>query len=485
MRNAECGMRNAECGMRNAECTYSFEGVGVNGMQVRSAKSNSIVAGAMKTIKLLCSIIIVIVLSTGVSVGQTMNVTEIILPNGLKVLLKEEHKSPVVTFQIWYRVGSRNERLGRTGLSHLLEHMMFKGTKKHGPKQFSQIVQRNGGNDNAFTSRDYTAYYENFAADRINIALELESDRMKNLLIDPKEFLSEREVVKEERRMRYENDPVRTMDEQMMTAAFTAHPYQWPVIGWMADIDSFTREDLVNHYRRYYTPNNAIIVVVGDFETKAMLAQIRKYFGAIPKGQPIPVVGAVEPKQRGERRIFVKKEAELPAVYAGYKTPTLKHADSYALDVLQGILASGKSSRLYRSLVYEQQIALYAGGDYDNVSIDPNLFTVYAGVMPGRTTEEVEKALYAELEKLKTTPVSDEELQKTKNQVESSFIMNQDSIFSQAMLLGQFESVADWKLLETYVNKVRAVTKEDVMRVAREYFTEDNRTVGILVPVKK
>jgi zinc protease len=417
--------------------------------------------------------------------GQPMNVTEKVLPNGLKVLLKEEHKAPVVTFQVWYKVGSRNEYLGKTGLSHMLEHMMFKGTKKYGPKTFSQMVQRNGGNDNAFTSHDYTAYFENFASDRLAISLDLESDRMQNLLLDPKEFLSERDVVKEERRMRTEDDPVNAMVEQMMSVAFSAHPYQWPVIGWMADINSFTRDDLVKHYRMYYAPNNATIVVVGDFDTKKLLAQIEQSFGRIPAGPEVPKVAAVEPKHAGERRVIVKRKAELPAVFAGYSVPTVKDRDSFALEVLQNILSSGKSSRLYKSLVYDKQIALYAGGDYDNVSADPNLFYVYAGVMPGKTTDEVEQSLSVEIDRFKNEPVSDDELQKAKNQVQASFIMSQDSIFYQAMLLGQFESVASWRLLESYVDNIRAVSKEDVMRVAKEYFSDDNRTVGILVPVKE
>lgn len=438
----------------------------------------------MRYFKLVLFNIMFIVLTAGSSFGQDLKVTEKVLPNGLKVLLKEEHKAPVVTFQVWYKVGSRNEKLGTTGVSHLLEHMMFKGTKKYGPKTFSQTVMRNGGNDNAFTSRDYTAYFETFAADRIGISLELESDRMRNLLLDEKEFLSEREVVKEERRMRTEDDPTSTMVEAMMATAYLAHPYQWPVIGWMSDLDNMTRNDLYNHYRTYYAPNNATIVVVGDFDTKVLLPRIEKHFGKIPRGPAVPKVGAVEPKQHGERRVTVKKDAELPAVFAGYHTPDIEHSDSYALEVLQGVLASGKSSQLYVSLVYEQQIALYAGGDYDNIANDPDMFYVYAGVMPGKTTDEVEKALYAEIEKLKTTPVKDEEIQKAKNQIESQFIMGQDSIFYQAMLLGQLETVASWKLLEKYVDNIRAVTKEDVMRVAKEYFTEDNRTVGILIPIK-
>jgi len=439
----------------------------------------------MSLIRILFIVALIVTASATNSIPQDLKVSETILPNGLKVLLKEEHKSPVVTFQIWYRVGARNERLGKTGLSHVLEHMMFKGSKKYGPKQFSQVVQRNGGNDNAFTSKDYTAYFENFAADRLEIAMDLESDRMQNLLLDPKDFLSERDVVKEERRMRYEDDPTNTMVEQMMATAFAAHPYQWPVIGWMADIGNLTRDDLYQHYRTYYAPNNATIVVVGDIDQKKVLTLVQKYFGNIPRGPEVPKVGAAEPKQLGEKRIVVKQEAELPAIYAGYKVPTIKHPDAYALNVLQGILASGKSSRLYKSLVYEKQIALYAGGDYEDVSADPHLFYVYAGVMPGKSTDEVEKALYAEIDRLKNEPVADEELQKAKNQAEASFVMSQDSVFYQAMLLGQFETIAEWRIYARYLDNIRAVKKEDIQRVAREYFTEDNRTVGILVPVKK
>jgi zinc protease len=439
----------------------------------------------MKYCRVIMAVAVVLIVAVLPAFAQDLKVTEKILPNGLKVLLKEEHKAPVVTFQIWYKVGSRNEQLGKTGISHVLEHMMFKGAKKYGLKQFSQTVMRNGGNDNAFTSKDYTAYFENFAADRVGISLDLESDRMQNLSIDPKEFLSERAVVMEERRMRYEDDPTSTMVEQMMAMAFMAHPYQWPAIGWMADLGNLTRDDVYTHYKTYYAPNNATIVVVGDFDTKKLFPEIEKYFGTILRGPDVPKMGAVEPKQLGERRVMVRKEAELPAVFAGYHVPNLKHPDSYALDVLQSILSSGKSSRLYRSLVYEKQLALYAGGDYDNITNDPNLFYVYAGVMPGKAMEEVEKALYTEIEKLKIEPVADDEIQKAKNQIEAQFIMGQDSVFYQAMLLGQYETVASWKLLEKYLDGIRAVTKADIQRVAKEYFSEDNRTVGILAPVKK
>jgi zinc protease len=431
------------------------------------------------------SAILLLALLAATAYGQNFTATEKVLSNGLKVLLKEEHKSPVATFQVWYKVGSRNERLGKTGVSHALEHLMFKGARKYGPKQFSQIVARNGGNSNAFTSKDYTAYFESFAADRLPISLDLESDRMQGLLLKPQDVLSELAVVMEERRTRTEDDPTASLAEQMSAVAFLAHPYQWPVIGWMADLKGLTREDLLRHYRTYYAPNNATIVVVGDFDTKRLLPRIERSFGKIPRGPDVPKVTAVEPEQLGERRIIVRKKAELPAIYAGYKVPDLKHPDSAALDVLEGILSSGRSSRLYRSLVYDKQIALYAGGDYRGMTNDPTLFYLYAGVMPGKNLEAVEKALYAEIDRLKTELVKDEELQRAKNQIESAFIMGQDSVFHQAMLLGQYESVASWKLLNSYVDSIRAVNGDAIRRVAKRYLSEDSRTVGILQPLKE
>jgi len=391
----------------------------------------------------------------------------------------------VATFQIWYRVGSRNESPGNTGMSHLLEHMMFKGTKKYGPKTFSQTVQRNGGNDNAFTSKEYTAYFETFSSDRIWLSLDMESDRMRGILLDPKEFNSERDVVKEERRLNHEDDPESALYEKMMEVAFLNHPYRIPTIGWMDDLTNMKVEDLKVHYDIHYVPNNATIVVVGDFDSEKMLREIKKQFGSIPKGAEPKKVTIEEPLQKGERRLFLKKEAELPVLIAGYHVPALTHKDSYPLSVLELILSAGKSSRLYKSIVYEKQMALYAGGDYSMVSTDPSMFYLYAASMPGKPVEEVEKAIYAEIDKFKTEPVSEKELTKAKNQIEASFIMGQDSNFNRAMLLGQYETVASWKLLDKYVDGIRKVTAEDVMRVAKKYFSEDNRTVGILVPVKE
>lgn len=435
--------------------------------------------------KFILALLMIVTVSASAFAAGWDGVKEYTLDNGLKVLLMEEHKAPVATFQIWYRVGSRNELPGNTGMSHLLEHMMFKGTKKYGPKTFSQTVQRNGGNDNAFTSKEYTAYFETFSSDRIWLSLDMESDRMRGILLDPKEFNSERDVVKEERRLNYEDDPESALYEKMMEVAFLNHPYRIPTIGWMNDLTNMKVEDLKVHYDTYYVPNNATIVVVGDFDSEKMFSEIKKHFGSIPKGADPRKVTIEEPLQKGERRLSFKKEAELPVLIAGYHVPALTHKDSYPLSVLELTLSAGKSSRLYKSLVYEKQMALYAGGDYSMVSTDPSMFYLYAASMPGKPLEELEKALYAEIDKFKTEPVSEKELTKAKNQIEASFIMGQDSNFNRAMLLGQYETVASWKLLDKYVDGIRKVTAEDVMRVAKQYFSEDNRTVGILVPVKE
>lgn len=439
----------------------------------------------MSRFKRIGPFLLVLLLVARASAGIEERIFETTLENGLKILLLEEPKVPVVTVQVWYRVGSRNEVPGKTGLSHLLEHMMFKGTGKYGPKQFSRIVQRNGGQNNAFTSFDYTGYFENFAKDRVEVALELEADRMQNLLLDPKEIEAEKQVVLEERRLRTEDDPVDALGEEVLAAAFRTHPYRQPIIGFASDIEHLTREDLLSHYKTYYTPNNAVLVVAGDLKKEELLPKIRVHFEKIPRGPDPPKVRAQEPEQRGERRVFLKKEAELPFVYMAYHVPNLVHPDAYALDVLEVILSGGRSSRLYRSLVYEKQLALFAGGSYLRVMRDPHLFYFYASVMPGKTAEEVEKALTEEIEKLKKEPVSDRELEKAKNQLEAAFLLGQDSVFALASELARYEMAASWKLWGEYLAGVRAVTKEDLMRVAQTYLHEDNRTVGILMPVKR
>ncbi len=411
-------------------------------------------------------------------------VKEYKLNNSLKVLIIEDHKAPLATFQIWYRVGSRNESTGKTGLSHLLEHMMFKGTPEYGSKAFSKIVQKNGGIDNAFTTKDYTMYYQIMASNRIGLSIELEADRMTNLIMDPKETIAERSVVMEERRLRYEDDPQNSLYEEVMAAAFKVHPYRWPVIGWMSDLASIEREDLYNHYKTYYSPDNAVIVVAGDIRPGDEIEKIRASFGQIPPCPPKRPLTSKETEQMGERRIYLKREAELPYILIGYHTPSFPDEDSYALDVLGMVLSGGKSARLYKSIVYEKKLALYAYADYSGLHNDPYLFFFAATAAPGKDITDVENALYAEIEKIKKEPPSGHEVQKAKNQVEASFIMGQDSIYIQAMRIGTFEMLGGWQLMEKYLDGIRRVTPEDVQRVAKKYLNEDNRTAGILIPTK-
>ncbi|MEK6603156.1 MAG: pitrilysin family protein, partial [Nitrospirota bacterium] len=327
--------------------------------------------------------------------------------NGLKVLLVEEPKAPVVTVQIWYKVGSRNEVMGRAGLSHMLEHMMFKGTPRYGKGEFSKIIKKNGGNDNAFTSQDYTAYFENLAADKLALALELESDRLQGLLLDDKEFQMEREVVKEERRLRIEDVPPAYLVEQMYAQAFMTHPYHWPIIGWFNDLDAMNRQDLKSYYEKYYSPNNATLVIVGDVKAETALPLIKKYFEGLPKGTPPPSPSVVEPEQKGERRIVVKREAQLPFIYFGYKVPNFRSPDVRALAVLENILSGGRSARLYDALVYRKKLALQVGAGYNELATDPELFTFYAVVNPSAKIGDVEKAVLVEIERLKKEPPSD------------------------------------------------------------------------------
>jgi zinc protease len=411
-------------------------------------------------------------------------VFETTLDNGLRVLLLEEPKAPVVTVQVWYKAGSRNEEAGKTGLAHMLEHMMFKGTPTIGPKQFDLLVTRNGGQDNAVTATDYTAYYEDFAADRVGLGLELEADRMAHLLIDEKELASERQVVIEERRLRFEDQPAGILGQTMRAVAFQANPYRNPSIGWPSDMLAWTREDLVRFYRTYYVPNNAILVVVGAVKKDALLPKIQTLFGGIPRKPDPPKNATEEPPQLGERRVYVRKEAELPILFVVFHVPNLTQPDSFPLQVLAYILGGGESARFHQKLVYEMQLASYAGADYNPVHVDPYLFGFSAGPLPGKTAEEVEQALYDEVARLQRDGVTDREVQKAKNQIEAEFIFAQDSAHNLAEMLGRYESVASWKLLDGFVEGVRKVTAADVQRVARQYLTRDNRTVGILIPEK-
>jgi len=405
--------------------------------------------------------------------------------NGLKVLIIENHKSPVATFQVWYRTGSRDEPAGKSGLSHLLEHMMFKGTPRYGPSVFSKNIQKNGGTDNAYTTQDYTVYFEISSSDRIMLAFDLEADRMQNLTLDPKEVLSERSVVMEERRLRYEDDAQNSLFEEVVAAAYKVHSYQRPVIGWMSDLESIERDDLYKYYKVNYSPNNAVIVIVGDVKTDQIIEHVNKSFGHIQSGPLRKSTASSEPDQKGERRILLRREAEMPYLLIAYHTPAFPHEDSYSLAVLSLILSGGKSSRLYKSLVYEKKIALNVDTEYDGFNKDPYLFFLDATVFPEKNINDVEDALCTEIEKIKNRPPSEQEVQKARNQIEASFIMEQDSIYLEAMKYGMFEILGDWRLIDRYLEGIRKVTPEDVTTIAKKYLRKDNRTVGILIPTKE
>lgn len=445
-----------------------------------------------KYINYILTAAISITLSVTVAQGYQIttdkpDMVEAKLNNGLKILIVPDHKAPVATFQVWYRVGAMDESVGLTGQAHLMEHMMFKGTAKHGPKTFSQTIQKYGGNDNAFTGSDYTAYFQNMNSSNIDISIELESDRMAGLIITPDKLKSEKEVVKEERRMRTEDNPINELFEQLNAAAFVSHPYHHPVVGWMSDLDNITADTLNEFYRKYYAPNNATIVIVGDMEPKKVLSKIEAAFGKIPQ-KKIDRIKVSEPAQNGSKKVYLVREAQFPAYSQAYHVPNYKQGkDAYALDVLAGILSGGKTSRLYKTLVYETQLALDAGGEMDLVSRDPSLFYIYAQARTNdqKDMDAIIQAINMEIKKLKTTKISANELQKVKNQIEAGFIFGQDSNFNRAMILGRYATVGDWNDKDKYLPAIRAVTAEDIMRVANKYLVEENMTEGYLVPEKK
>ncbi|MDP9129276.1 MAG: insulinase family protein [Candidatus Binatota bacterium] len=416
--------------------------------------------------------------------ASAAQVQEFILDNGLKVLLLEDHKSPAVTFQVWYRVGGRDEKDGKSGLAHFLEHMLFKGTPTTQPEEYSRIIAKNGGRSNAFTTSDMTVYFATMSRDKIHIQLDLEADRMANALLGDTYFEPEKKVIQEERRLRTEDNPGSALYEIAASVAYTIHPYRRPVVGWMEDIQSLTRQDLVDFYKLYYAPNNAVIVMVGDFDSDEMLAKIKAAYGKIPRGPEPPKLTMVEPSQRGEKRVTLKKEAELPMLILFHHAPNLHSPDSFALDLLSIVLAGGKSSRLYQELVYQKRLVRGIDADYSAVSKDATGFSISAQLLPGAEPANVEQQIDRSLDKVKAELVSERELQKAKNQVEAAFIFAQDSIFGQAMKVGYYEMVGGWRLVDSYLDNMRKVTREDLRRVAQKYLQRDNRTVGTLIPTK-
>jgi zinc protease len=419
---------------------------------------------------------------------EQLNVHEYSLKNGMTVLVKPDRRAPVVVAQVWYKVGSADEHLGITGISHVLEHMMFKGTERHPGGEFSRIIAQNGGEENAFTSTDYTAYYELLEKSRLNIALELEADRMQNLVLDKKAFLKEREVVKEERRLRTEDDPGALTYEQLNATAFTQSPYHHPIIGWMSDLDNLTLDELRAWYKTWYVPNNATLVVAGDVEPVAVHELAKRYFGKL-KPQPLPDRKPhPEAPQRGERRAVVKAPAELPYVIMGYKAPSLllsEHGwEPYALAVTAGVLSAGNSSRLSQRLVREQQVAASASAGYDFYTRYEDLFLLDATPAADHTAAEVEQALYKEIERLRSDLVRPAELERVKAQVVASEVYAKDSMETQATQLGALETIGlGWQTARAYVERIKAVTPEQVREVARKYLIDDHKTVAVLEPV--
>lgn len=417
-------------------------------------------------------------------------VSEFELDNGLKLIVKEDHRAPVVVSQIWYKVGSSYEHNGITGISHVLEHMMFKGTDKLKPNEFSQIIAQNGGEQNAFTGRDYTAYFQKLHKDRLEVSFKHESDRMRNLRIDPAELLKEREVVAEERRMRTEDNPQSLLRENFNAAAFMSSPYHHPIIGWMSDIQHYQADDLRAWYQKWYAPNNATVVVVGDVDPKAVLELAKQYFGPLKPEKITELKPRLEVPQKGLREIKVKAPAELPYLMMGWKIPVVTTVaennawEPYALEVLAAVLDGGNSARFAKELVREQQVAASIGAGNSLFSRLQDLFMVAGTPANGKTIDELEQAVHEQINQLKQTPVTQAELERVKAQVVAETVYEKDSVFYQGMQIGMLETIGlDWMVGEQYVDNIKAVTAEQVQAVANKYFVDDSLTIAELVPL--
>ena len=416
------------------------------------------------------------------------SVHEYELANGLKLIVKEDHRAPVVVSQVWYGVGASYEHDGITGVSHVLEHMMFKGTDRHGPGEFSRIIAENGGSENAFTSKDYTAYFQRLEKSRLPVSFELEADRMRNLKLDEKEFAKEVKVVMEERRLRTEDKPTSLTYEQFMATAYTSGSYRIPTIGWMDDLENMELADLQRWYDRWYAPNNATVVVVGDVDPQAVLALAKKHFGPLKPEVLEPPKPRIEPEQVGQRRITVRRPAKVPYMVMGYKAPVLKTAseewEPYALTVLAGVLDGGSSARLSRELVRGQQIAASAGASYDPYARQSSMFLLDVTPANSRTIESAEQALQEQIQRLRTEPVAQDELDRIKAQTIAGEVYQQDSIFYQGMVIGKLETTGmSWRLKDEFVERINAVTAEQVQAVAKKYLVESGLTVAVLEPL--
>ncbi len=416
--------------------------------------------------------------------AQTFDVKTTTLKNGMKVLVQEDHSIPNVALYIFYRIGSRNERPGTTGLSHFFEHMMFNGAKKYGPGLFDRTMEDAGGSNNAYTNNDLTVYQDWFPRSALELIFDLEADRIRDLSFDPQVIESERGVVASERRTSVDSNNFGILYEQLNATAFNAHPYQWPVVGWMVDIENWKLEDLRRHFEMGYSPSNATMVVVGDITAEEIFRLAQKYIEPIGSHAPPPPVTTREPEQLGEKRVTVRKFAQLPILMIGYHTPESANPDYYALQVLETILFAGQSSRMYQRLVDKDQIALFVNGG-SGLSLDPSLFRVTTQPKVGVAPEKLEQAIYEEFDRVKTQGVTDQEMEKAKNILLANFYRQVRTISNRANLLGSYEVyIGDYRKLFTAAEDYSRVTKADLQRVAQKYFTDRNRTVATLIPEK-
>ncbi|MBA3712255.1 MAG: insulinase family protein [Pyrinomonadaceae bacterium] len=438
---------------------------------------------SLKNAAYLCVILVTCGLFSAAR-AQSFEVQTHTLKNGMEIFVQRDASIPNVALYVFYRVGSRNERPGTTGISHFFEHMMFNGAKKYGPGQFDQVMEAAGGRNNAYTSNDVTVYQDWFPRSGLELIFEMEADRIENLGFDPKIIESERGVVGSERRTSIDASNAGLLYEQLWATAFTAHPYQWPVVGWMVDIEAWTMEDLKSHYRMGYSPNNATMVVVGDVSADEIVKLAQKYIEPIKASEPPSKVTTREPEQLGERRVTVKKFAQLPLLMIGYHVPETSNSDYYALKVLQTILFSGQSSRMYQRVVDKDQLALGVTGDYE-FAFDPTLFMVTSQPKEGVAPEAVEKAVYDELERVKRESAGDQEIEKAKNILLANFYRQIKTIDGRANQIGSYELFfGDYRKLFTAAEDYKKVTKDDLRRVAKKYFSEKNRTVATLIPDK-
>lgn len=409
------------------------------------------------------------------------------LDNGMKVLVQPDHRSPVVVSQVWYKVGGSYEYPGITGVSHALEHMMFKGTENLAPGEFSAIIAANGGSENAFTGKDYTAYFQRIASDRLELCLKHEADRMRNLQLSEAEFKKEIEVIKEERRTRTDDNPTALTYEQFNATAFMNAAYQQPIIGWMDDLHNMQLSDLSDWYKTWYAPNNATLVVAGDVQPQQVLRWAKQYFGPLKPSQIKTPKPRNEVVQLGERRLNVKAPAKVPYLLMGYKVPVLNTAEAewevYALEVLAGVLDGGDSSRLSRSLVRQHEIAASVGAGYNPYARQQTLFLFDAAPRDGHTLSELELAIKAEIKKLQQQAPDSNELERVKAQVMAADVYEKDSVFYQAMQLGTLETVGlGWQRKAEYLQKIQQVTAQQVQQVAQKYLRDDQLTVAMLQP---